>query len=86
MAKWYHKVPEVREWLEDQKEQIALHYLPKYSPELNAVEYVWKETRRRTTHNRFFPTLEDLKLELFTRFNRFQGKPAALRSVLASFA
>jgi transposase len=63
-----------------------LHYLPQYSPEFNAVEYVWKETRRRTTHNRFFPTLEVLKQKLFKRFNRFQGNPAALRNVLASFA
>jgi len=45
-----------------------------------------KETRRKSTHNRFFPTVEGLKQQLVTRFNRFQGKPASLRNVLASFA
>jgi transposase len=82
----YHKGPEVREWLEGKEDRIELHYLPPYSPQLNATEYVWKETRRKTTHNRFFKTLSEFKERLFRRFNRFQGNPASLRSVLASFA
>jgi len=82
----YHKGPEVRKWLEGKENRIELHYLPPYSPEFNATEYVWKETRRRTTHNRFFNTLSEFKGRLFRRFNRFQGNPASLRNVLASFA
>jgi transposase len=82
----YHKGPAVRKWLEGKQDRIELHYLPPYSPKLNAAEYVWKETRRKTTHNRFFKTLSELKERLFRRFNRFQGNPASLRTVLASFA
>ncbi len=82
----YHKGPDVRKWLEGKEDRIELHYLPPYSPEFNATEYVWKETRRRTTHNRFFNTLSEFNGRLFRRFNRFQGNPASLRSVLASFA
>jgi transposase len=82
----YHKGPAVRKWLEGKQDRIELHYLPPYSPKLNAAEYVWKETRRKTTHNRFFNTLSEFKERLFRRFNRFQGNPASLRSVLASFA
>jgi len=82
----YHKGPEVRRWLEGKQDRIELHYLPPYSPQFNATEYVWKETRRKTTHNRFFNTLSEFKERLFRRFNRFQGNPASLRSVLASFA
>jgi putative transposase len=82
----YHKGPKVKEWLKGKEDRIELHYLPPYSPKFNAVEYIWKETRRKTTHNRFFKTLSKLKERLFRRFNRFQGNPASLRSVLASFA
>lgn len=82
----YHKAPEVMDWVEKNSTKIELHFLPTYSPELNAAEYVWKETRRKTTHNRFFPTVNHLKEKLFRRFNRFQGNPAALRTVVASFA
>ena len=82
----YHKAPKVQKWLEKNKDRIELHYLPPYSPKLNATEYVWKETRRRSTHNRFFGSVKEFKERLFRRFNRFQGNPASLRSVLASFA
>jgi transposase len=82
----YHKGSEVWKWLKGEQDRIKLHYLPPYSPKLNAAEYVWKETRRKTTHNRFFETLNELKQRLFRRFNRFQGNPASLRTVLASFA
>lgn len=82
----YQKGPKVREWLEGKENGIELHYLPPYSPELNAVEYVRKETRRKTTHNRFFKALPKLKERPFRRLNRFQGNPASLRSVLTSFA
>jgi transposase len=55
-----------------------LHFLATYSPKLHAAEYVWEETRRKTAHNRFFPTVDRLKEKLFRRFNRFQGNPASL--------
>ena len=82
----YRKAPKVVQWIEENPAKIELHFLPTYSPERNAAEYVWKETQRKTTHNHFFPTGERLKRNLSRTFNRFQGNPAALRNVLASFA
>lgn len=74
------------EWIEAHSDKIAPHFLPTYSPELNAAAYVWRETRRKSTHNRFFPTVDHLKQSLFTRCNGFQGNPAALKTVVASLA
>ncbi|MDA8406618.1 MAG: hypothetical protein M0T73_07160 [Deltaproteobacteria bacterium] len=50
------------------------------------ITYAWKENRRTTTHNWFFKTLGKLEKRQFRRFNRFQGSPASLKRVLASFA
>ena len=82
----YHKSPKVREWLKGKEDLIELHFLPAYSPKLNAVEYVWRKTKRAITHNKFFPRLQDLKAALARRFNRFQGNPASLRSAIPYFA
>jgi transposase len=82
----YHKTLKISQWLKAHEDRIELFFLPPYSPEFNAVEYVWKETRRKTTHNRFFKTLNDLKSGLATRFNRFQGNPGSLSNILKSFA
>lgn len=82
----YHKAPKVREWLKGKERLIELHFLPPYAPKLNAVEYVWKKTKKSTTHNRYFPRFEDLKRALARRFNRFQGNPASLRTAVPHFA
>jgi transposase len=81
----YHKSPDVKKWLEAHEDQIEVHYLPPYSPELNATEYVWRKVRRMATHNRFFSTVAELRRKLLRRFNRFQGNPASLRQTVAAF-
>jgi transposase len=81
----YHKSAQVRKWLETNALKIKLHYLPKYSPKLNATEYVWRKVKRLTTHNRYFETARELAAELFRRFNRLQGNPASLRNTIAGF-
>jgi transposase len=81
----YHKGPKVRQWLEANGDRLKLHFLPKYSPKLNATEYVRRKVKRLTTHNRYFESAKILAGELFRRFNRFQGNPASLRSTIAGF-
>lgn len=81
----YHKTKKVHDWLEANKEKIVLYYLPAYSPELNATERVWRVTRRKATHNCYFPHRSVLHKKLFRRFNRYQGNPASLRGVVNAF-
>ena len=44
-------------------ENIALIFLPPYSPELNPAELVWLNMKRKTT-NKIYKTMEELKLKL----------------------
>jgi hypothetical protein len=39
---------------------LELYRLPAYSPQLNAIERLWRVLRRRSTHNRLFDALADL--------------------------
>jgi len=82
----YHKAPKVRNWLQGKEDLIELHFLPPYSPKLNAVEYLWKKTKKAITHNRYFAKFQNLKQALARRFNRFQGNPASLRTAIPHFA
>jgi transposase len=81
----YHWAQAVQDWVKENSDRIELHFLPPYSPELNASEYVWRTTRRKATHNCHFPTKDSLRKRLFRRFNRFQGNPACLRGTVKSF-
>lgn len=80
-APW-HKTKAIRMWLEEIKDLIEVHFLPKYAPKLNAAVYIWKETQKWASHNQFFGPLKDLKDSLFRRFNRFQGNPGTLKTLV----
>jgi transposase len=54
----YHHARLHKPWREAHAGRVSLEFLPAYSPELNPIERVWKFTRRRCLHNRYFPQLE----------------------------
>ena len=39
-------------------ENIALFYIPPYTPEMNPIELIWKEIRKRGFRNEVFATLD----------------------------
>ena len=45
-------------------ENIVLFYIPPYTPEMNPIEQIWKELRRRGFRNEIFATLEDVVTRL----------------------
>ena len=56
----YHHAKLHKGYREICADRFALDFLPPYSPDLNPIERVWKLTRRLCTHNRYFPTLENV--------------------------
>lgn len=67
----YHHAKIIQPWLEEMKDLIELFFLPPYSPDLNAIEMLWRKTRRAVTHNRFFESLDNLKYDLKMYWNQF---------------
>ncbi len=43
-----------------QQPRLMVERLPSYSPDYNPIEFLWKNTKRRATHNRYFPEFETL--------------------------
>jgi transposase len=66
-ARW-HRSKILKEFFEANQQRLVFIYLPPYSPELNPIERVWRITRRKVTHNRYFPSVEDLRLALVSQF------------------
>jgi transposase len=74
-----------RDWLRANRHRIELHRLPPYSPELNAIEGVWKTTKRCTTHNRFYATALERDGALVDTFEGFRAKPSLIANHVARF-
>ena len=53
----YHKNKDILLFVSQTK--IALHYLPPYSPNLNAIERLWKILNEQVTYNRYYPKFSD---------------------------
>lgn len=62
-----------------QHPELRLLFLPPYSPQLASIERVWKLTRRLATHNRYFPTLEQVVEAVNDCFNRWRRANSVLR-------
>jgi len=79
-APW-HRGPSVNEALRDNG-HLELYRLPSYSPCLNVIERFWKKLRRRSTHNRLFDTLADLKKSIRNGLRYFQTVRAQIQSLI----
>lgn len=54
-------------------EKAEFLFLPPYSPDLNPIEQVWRITRKKKTHNRFFRCFEVLKNTVDVNSNLLRG-------------
>ena len=81
-----HNLPEEgKKWLGLSRKRIGLFRLPPYSPEFNAIEGVWKTTRKLTTHNRFYKTVEERDAALRQTFSRFRQSPGLIAGHVTRF-
>lgn len=56
-----HKAKAVERLLSKHNYRIRIEWLPAYSPELNPQEDIWRQMRRRVTHNYYFEHMERLR-------------------------
>lgn len=79
----YHHARLHKDWREMKSDCFEMLYLPPYSPELNPVERVWKMTRRKATHNRYFSSLEDVSSAVEDTFISWRPPNDILRKLCA---
>jgi transposase len=79
----YHHARLHKAWREAHADRFILEFLPPYSPELNPIERVWKFTRRRCLHNRYFPRLERVMDAVEGEFASWAHHSPALRRLCA---
>ena len=77
----YHHAKILQPWLEEMQDVLRLCFLPPYSPELNAIERLWKKTRRNVTHNRHFKSLDNLCYDLKMYWENFREPNQELKTL-----
>lgn len=72
-------------WLVAHRHRVELFRLPPYSPEFNGIEGVWKATKKITTHNRFYRTVQERDAALVSTFETFKAYPKMVAGHVARF-
>jgi transposase len=56
-----HQSNKIKEYLEKNKDSVRILYLPKGSPEFNAVEECWRQGKYDLLVSKYYPGFDDLK-------------------------
>jgi transposase len=63
-----NKNKDIQQYLKTSR--IKIHYLPPYSPNLNAIERLWKIMREHVTYNKYYPKFKDFKDKIHEFFSK----------------
>jgi transposase len=76
-----HRCDKIRDWLDIKKDRVTPFFLPPYAPHLNKIEKVWKVSKKKITHNKYFPTIDLLRQSLDNQFKTWQQPNETLRTL-----
>jgi transposase len=72
----YHTSKATQQFLATHRERITAHPLPSYSPDYNPIEYLWKKTKKRATHNQYCTEFAALTVSVAKALAYFATHPA----------
>lgn len=77
----YHTTPEILDVLTEHEDHTFVVWLPKYSPELNAIEGLWGYLKRSALNNYFYGDIESLEAAVHAAFKELQQHPETALSL-----
>jgi transposase len=71
----YHTSASTQAFLAAHSDRITAEPLPSYSPDYNPIEYLWKKTKQRATHNKYFKEFAALTISVEKALTYFATHP-----------
>jgi len=71
-----HHGKRVAKWVSDQDKVIELHFIPSYSPELNADEYLNRDLKKNVNAKKTPNTVQEIKANVISFMRSIQKQPA----------
>ena len=81
----YHTAAKTQEFVAQHAGRLRVEQLPRYSPDYNPIEQLWRNIKRHNTHNRYFPEFSDLMTAVDTALTYFQQHPAAVKQLMGTY-
>jgi len=77
----YHTSGQMEDFYAEHADRLTVYQLPPYSPDLNAIEPLWKKVKKEATHLRYFPQFTDLVGKVTQALSRLAGLPEELTAL-----
>jgi transposase len=71
----YHTSAATQAFLAAHRDRITVEPLPSYSPDYTPIEYLWKKTKKRATHNQYFKEFALLTVSVDKALTYFATHP-----------
>jgi len=81
----YHTSKAMKEFFAQHADRLTVYQLPSYSPDYNPIEFLWKNTKRRATHNRYFPEFEALMVSVEEALAYFAQHPEEVKNLMGLY-
>ena len=81
----YHTSASTQAFLAVHSERITEYPLPSYSPDYHPIEYLWKKTKQRATHNKYFKEFVELTVSVEKALAYFATHPKEVISLFGRY-
>jgi len=81
----YHTSKATRAFFEAYRARLTVFQLPSYSPDYNPIEFLWKNVKRESTHNQYFPEFELLVASVNEGLAYFAGQHQTIKSLMGCY-
>ena len=81
----YHTSKALREFFASHADRITVYQLPRYSPDFNPIEFLWRNVKKEATHLRYFPTFEDLTQKVDEKLQYFSQTPKRITRLMGKY-
>jgi transposase len=81
----YHTSAATQAFLAAHRNRITVEPLPSYSPDDNPIEYLWKKTKQRATHNKYFKEFAELTVSVDKALAYFATHPVMVLGLFGRY-
>lgn len=81
----YHTSKVTKEFFAQYQSRLTVIQLPSYSPDYNPIEYLWRKTKKRATHNKYFEQFQEIIVSVEQALERFAQHDAEVLGLFGKY-